>query len=88
MEGGAMRREKISQAVSACLEACYGSDDPLARLALFVEALKKDELWTEAEVWAVETQSLKLLNLIVTRPSVSTARVVEACVQPPKIDTP
>jgi hypothetical protein len=63
-----MQREKIAQAVSACLEACYGADDPLAQLAAFVNELKMDPHWSQAEVWAVETQSLKLLNLLVSRP--------------------
>jgi hypothetical protein len=82
-----MQREKIAQAVSACLAACYGADDPLVRLAAFVDELKKDLHWSDAEVWAVETQSLKLLNLIVSRPkskaeSADSERVGTGCAAP------
>jgi hypothetical protein len=82
-----MEREKIAQAVSACLAACYGASDPLVRLAAFMDALKKDSNWTQAEVWAVETQSLKLLNLLVARP-VRVDSEAPLAGSPGKIDTP
>lgn len=85
-----MQREKIAQAVSACLAACYGAEDPLVRLAAFIDKLKQDLNWSEAEVWAVETQSLKLLNLLVARPEPQAETANQAAItgSTGKIDTP
>ena len=60
---------KINNAIRACLERCYGDKTPLATIAKFLTDLRQDPTWKEAEIEEVQAAVLKMLSLIVERPS-------------------
>jgi hypothetical protein len=63
-----MRREtlnRINIAVRDCLAQCYGSENPLARLAQYLHWLHSDARWTDREINYVEIAVLRLLKLVI-----------------------
>jgi hypothetical protein len=57
-----MTAAKISAAVRDCLDQCQRTEFPLANLAVFLESLRLDPNWNEAEVQQVETTVRRILS--------------------------
>ena len=56
---------RINNAVKACLQHCYLSNQPLAPLAEFVQMLHDDPAWTTAEIAVVESHVRHMLTAVV-----------------------
>lgn len=62
-----MHREtliRINAAVKECLAQCYGCENPLARLAQYLQRLHADAHWNDREISYVEIAVLKLLRMV------------------------
>jgi hypothetical protein len=59
---------KINRAVRECVGRCFRSQTPLTALAEYVEQLKADPSWAEAEILRVETTVLRMVNQVVSQP--------------------
>jgi hypothetical protein len=56
---------RINLAIRECLAQCYGSKNPLVRLAQYLQRLHGDAQWTDREIGYVEIAVLRLLKLVV-----------------------
>jgi len=55
---------RINTAIKDCLAQCYGADNPIARLAQYVQRLHSDRRWTDREITYFEIAVLKLLRMV------------------------
>jgi hypothetical protein len=61
-------KQKVNLAVKACLERCFGAEDPLVQATDYLERLRRDPAWIDAEIAEVEAMVLKAVTVIVRRP--------------------
>lgn len=55
------QQPKIESAVQDCLEECRASSTPFTLLAEWLESLKKDPTWTEAELREFKLRVVRVL---------------------------
>ena len=53
--------QRINQAIKDCLEGCYQNSMPLGALGEFMDRLRADSSWNEAEIEQVERGVLQML---------------------------
>lgn len=53
--------DKINCAIRACIRQCFGSNAILASVADFLDDLRQQPGWTEAEILVVETGVRRML---------------------------
>lgn len=53
--------ERINRAIKDCLELCYQNSMPLGALGEFMDRLRADPSWNEAEIEQVERGVLQML---------------------------
>jgi hypothetical protein len=59
---------RINAAIRECLDKCYASQTPLPCLAEYVDLLRADPTWREADVLEVEVAVRQMLKGIVLEP--------------------
>jgi len=52
---------KIESAMAECLELCRATDRPFMRLTAFLDKLKADTTWTDAERIELQTRVIRVL---------------------------
>ena len=53
---------KINQAIRACVRECFGTNAALAKIAGFLDVLRKSEDWNDSEVRHVEAGVRRMLK--------------------------
>jgi len=54
--------KKIDRAIRACIRECFGSSDISAKIAKFLDDLRRDPEWISSELLLVESSVCQLLN--------------------------
>ena len=52
---------KINAGLGACLEHCKQTDRPFTSVSAFIESLKHDPIWSDAEVIELQTRVIRHL---------------------------
>jgi len=53
--------DKISDAVETCLGLLAGKADPFTRMAAYLESLREDSGWTDADIVHVQARIIRAL---------------------------
>ena len=61
------RSDKVNRAIQQGLARCRASTAPIVALALFLDELRSDPLWREADILIVEKATRHILAQIVER---------------------
>ena len=64
---------KIQSAVQECLDDCYSSSNPLDVVAQYMDRLRRNPLWNDAEIDRVELAVHQMLSLLVSKSSAPVA---------------
>jgi hypothetical protein len=67
--------ERINLAIQDCLQRCYGNSMPLGVLVEFMDGLRADPTWNEAEIEQVERGVLQMLAALSGRSDEVQSRV-------------
>jgi hypothetical protein len=60
---------KINQAVKDCLQRCYREESPFSAIGKYLEQLRKQPGWTDADIFLVESTALRMFKEMVDSPS-------------------